>query len=194
MQLLADVFDALEPILVVLWIECIGEHDVIPAAAGFDQVGPARRRTGRDLFLEAHTHLRILEAFQTRLRALLPDPIGHRDIEARAARGIDIHVCRDVHAARTRRFDELTRLRHQFPPARRIGSLEMENFDLDAGFLTDFYGLADGLQQLGALIAHVAGIDATVFRGDARKLDEIFGALKTVRWVNHRRGDTQSAG
>src|SRR5882672_10767309 len=129
-----------------------------------------------------------------RIGSLFPEPIRHGDIEPRASGSVDIHISCDVDAARPGGLDRATRFRHEFSPSRRISALEMKNLDLYAGLLADFDGFIDGLQQLGALVAHMAGIDAAIFHGHAREFDQILRALKAVGRVDQCSRNAHGAG
>jgi len=70
----------------------------------------------------------------------------------------------------------------------------MEHFHLDASLLADLDRLADRGQQRGALVTHVARVDAVVLRGYFRELDQILRRLETVGRIDQRGRDANGAG
>src|SRR5260370_39776562 len=80
-----------------------------------------------------------------------------------AARRINVKVGGDIHAALAGLLDMLSDVAHQRAPARLISDFKMEDFDWQSSAFADGDCFINGVDNLAALAADVARLDAALF-------------------------------
>ena len=91
-------------------------------------------------------------------------PTGHCHAQMRAGAIIRILIDDHIDALAAVFFHQRQRFVARSPEM-LVVDFEMRELDAHTGFAADANGLIDGLDDMSALIAHVTGIDAAVFRG-----------------------------
>src|SRR6185503_14842086 len=114
----------------------VSENDAIPTTRSFDDVPPTGR-AGHHLALQTGACCRIVESFNEFCVAALESPGGNRRFESGAARGVEVHVRRDVDTARSRFVDLSPGLAHQAAPARLKRSFQVKDLNRQSALLAD---------------------------------------------------------
>ena len=132
----------------------------------------------------------IGQAREHRLAAAFLRPPWKRGLQTGAAGRVGILAGGDVEAARLRLLDQAANVRHVAPIGLRP-DLQVVDHDRQSGLLANLNRLGDGLLHAKAFAADMRDVDAAVFRGDLRQLDQLLGRGVGRRRVDQRRGEAE---
>src|SRR4029450_1132611 len=162
-----------------------------PAARPIVFVLPARSRRG-ELLLDPLTFGRVLKALDDRGPAALLGPWRQERGEESPGAHVRIEIRRDVEALVPCVLDLLDDGRHT-APVLPVGHFEMRDLRWDIRFACDPEHLIERRVDGVALAADVRLIDATVFGGHLRHLDELAGPVEPIGRVHERRENAERA-
>ena len=158
-----------------------GDHDAVPRAARLHLLA-ADARTDRGIG-EPLAHL---------LRAAFVHPVRDRHREAGGGRGVGVLVRRDVEALPARALDERRRVLH-FPPVALARGLVVRQLDAHLAAPADREVLFDRVEELGALVADVARVEAAFVADDRAERGELVRRPERARWIDEPRREADGA-
>ena len=112
--------------------------------------------------------------------------------ESEPVSDIRIDICRHIKATITRTLDQRNRILHERPILFARG-LQVKDVDRHAAFFPNADRLADCVEHLIALIAHVRHVDSAVLGDDLRQLHQLFGGCVDAGRIDQRRGKANRA-
>ena len=164
-----------------------GDHDAIPTGilGRILPAGKTRKNLGRDPAPDVgHPEPRrhgINPAFQ--------NPRGEKSREGGRRGQIGIDVSRDVQPFGAGGVNEGEGLR-DFPPVGPAGRLDVTHLDGNPRFLTDPDRFLDRAEEVYALAADVACVEAAALSGDPSQRDELIGLGVAPRGVDEAGGES----
>ena len=158
-----------------------GDQDVVRGQVGAGAAGRSERRSVR---------MRARSSGSSRRRAApqaaLVRPGRHHRVQVGARRPVRVLIDGDVDALGVGRLDQLQALLDR-PQTFGLDALWCEIWTAAPRLPPDPDRLLDGLHQLLALVAHVAGVDAAGRCDLLRRLDQLLGGPRSSRAGRSRR-------